>query len=106
MTERSIPYQSADVENVAAILLDAGVFGLQSGPIDDEIRASLLELAERCVSCVNGASETGVGQVALRFQAAMMENDWLCDSTVGHEVGTCLGCITAALTVALEARKT
>ena len=40
-----------------------------------------------------------------RFQAAMMDNDWLCDSTVGHEVGTCLGCITVALAATgLEAR--
>ena len=40
---------------------------------------------------------------ALRFQAEMMANDWLCDSTVGHEVGTCLGCITVALGPALTA---
>ena len=40
---------------------------------------------------------------ALRFQAEMMANDWLCDSTVGHEVGTCLGCITVALVPAITA---
>jgi hypothetical protein len=43
---------------------------------------------------------TAIEQIAQRFQGAMMENDWLCDSTVGHEVGTCLGCITVALNAA------
>lgn len=51
-----------------------------------------------------GVPESEVDAVAIiaqRFQAAMMENDWLCNSTVSHEAGTCLGCITAALTVSL-----
>ena len=40
---------------------------------------------------------------AERFQAEMMSNDWLCESTVGHEVGTCLGCISVAMKPALAA---